>query len=128
MVGLADVAIQKLCQLDRQHQVDLQLQPALVASRVVDSVEVSEVVGEVVVVGDSEVGFVEVIGEDSAVEEEELATKVEVASEADEVDLVGLLMDLVMVQCLPLMPPRVLAVAEEVSVLVGIADPLSMVE
>lgn len=117
------MAIQRLCQLDQQHlEVGLQLQPDLAASRAVDSVGVLQVVVEVVAVEGFEVGSEEATEEDSGVEEEGLATKVAVASEADEVDLVGLLMDLVMVQCLPLMHLLVLAVTEEVSVLVGIVD------
>ena len=118
------MATQRLCQLDQQLLVALPLQPDLVTSRVVDSVEVLGVV-EVVVVVDLEVGSEEAIEEDSGVEEEESATKVVVVSVAEEV---GLLTDLVMVQCLPLTHPPVLAVIEEVSVLVGMADPLSMAE
>lgn len=115
------VATRKLCQLVLQRQEALQLQPDLEGSRVGSAAGLEVVVA--VEAADLEEASAGATGEGSAVGEEESAIKVAADLVAEEVGLVVHLMDLVMVQFLPLMPRPALAETEEGLDLVGMVAP-----
>lgn len=114
------MVIQRPCQLDQQHLAVLLLQPDLVVFKVVDFAVGLEVYAAVAQVADSAEDSAEAIEGVLVAEEEELVTKA-VEDLVEEADMAVPLMDLVMVQCLPLMLLLVLAEIEVASALAPVA-------